>query len=86
MLQHRTLPNQGAREKVLASFPPGRVRALSVFAPGDIWEIGAAFAQSAYNINSRPAQSLLDLVYAHNVSIAFDRVLLMGSSRLMIHG
>jgi hypothetical protein len=54
MLQHRTLPNQRAREKVLASFPPGRVRAFSVFAPGEIWEIGAAIAQSVYNINSRP--------------------------------
>jgi hypothetical protein len=55
MLQHRTLPNQRAREKVLASFPPERVRALCVSAPGDIWEIGAANAQSVYNINRRPS-------------------------------
>jgi len=57
VLQHRVLLNQRARKKALTSLPPGRVRALSAFASGYIWEITATIAQSVYDINSRPRRN-----------------------------
>jgi hypothetical protein len=56
VLQHRVFLNQRARNKVLTSLPPGRVRAHSVFASGYIWEIAAAIAQSVYNISSHSCE------------------------------